>query len=81
VVHTGRRIPEIVHTALLARGWRCPTPSCNRVFRLQRDHAKALALGGVSALWNLRVPCEECHRRKTLDDLARLRAERAARAP
>jgi hypothetical protein len=54
-----------------------------RIFQ-RADGAGRLEAGGVTALWNLRVPCEECHRRKTRDDLARVReqrAERAARAP
>lgn len=81
VVRTGRTIPEILQTALLANGWRCPTPSCNGMFRLQRDHVEAIALGGLTALQNLDVPCGDCHRRKTERDMEKIRAQHAGRAP
>jgi hypothetical protein len=81
VVRTGRTIPEILQTALLARGWRCPTETCGNVFRLQRDHIEAIALGGLTAFQNLQVPCDDCHRRKTEYDLRKIRDQRAGRAP
>ena len=81
VVRTGRTIPEILQTALLAKGWRCHEDHCGNTFRLQRDHVEAIALGGLTTFHNLEVPCEDCHRRKTERDMEKLRERRAARSP
>jgi hypothetical protein len=81
VVRTGRTIPEILQTALLANGWRCPDPACTNAHRLQRDHIEAIALGGLTALANLQPRCDACHRRKTERDMEELRRRRTARSP
>jgi hypothetical protein len=76
VVHTKRTINEVVQTALLAQGWKCSTPTCPNVRRLERDHVEAICLGGWTALSQLDLKCRDCHRDKTRDDLRRLRERR-----
>ena len=76
VVHTKRTINEVVQTALLAQGWKCSTPTCPNVRRLERDHLEAICLGGSTALAQLDLKCRDCHRDKTRDDLRRLRERR-----
>jgi len=78
VVHAKRTINEVLQTALLAQDWKCSTPTCPNVRRLERDHVEAICLGGWTALSQLDLKCRTCHRDKTRDDLRRLR-ERGGR--
>jgi hypothetical protein len=76
VVHAKRTINEVLQTALLAQDWKCSTPTCPNVRRLERDHVEAICLGGWTALSQLDLKCRTCHRDKTRDDLRRLRERR-----
>jgi hypothetical protein len=77
VVHAKRTINEVLQTALLALDWKCSTPTCPNVRRLERDHIEAVCLGGWTALSQLDLKCCTCHRDKTRDDLRRMRERRA----
>jgi hypothetical protein len=76
IVHTKRSINEVLQTGLLARGWRCSTPSCPNTRQIERDHVEAICLGGWTTLEQLDLKCRSCHQDKTRDDLTRLRARR-----
>lgn len=77
VTHSKRTINEVLQTALLASGWACDNPECPNRHRLERDHLEAVALGGVTALFNLRPKCKGgCHQDKTRDDMTKLRERR-----
>ena len=65
VSHLGRTINARVRTALESRDQSCVVPGCEQRDRLEIDHLKPFAEGGVTALANLARLCRYHHAMKT----------------
>jgi hypothetical protein len=65
VAHLGRTIPARLRTALEARDPECAVPGCHARHRLEIDHVKPCAEGGLTSMENLVRLCPSHHHMKT----------------
>ena len=69
---TAKRSRVLVRTVLARAGRKCQQCGAEDE-ALEVDHILPLALGGEDKLDNLQALCPACHKRKTADDIRRMR--------